>query len=353
MHPERTNNIKPISFHLQWHITERCNLKCKHCYFDKRFLENELSLSQLLRILKQYLNAIDRWGLSRENSRISITGGEPLVRKDIFQLLEKLKAHNDKCVYSLMSNGTLINRKIARKIKEFGVSGVQVSLEGIGKANDEIRGPRSFERAEKGINALLDEGVKIAISTTVTKNNVSEVHNIVEFCLTHNINFLGIRRLVPIGRGLQIRKAMLEPKQVRDLYKYIMKKNKELEKNGAKLKIMIGCEDGIFAQEKNYEPHGCNTGYYSFSVLPNGDVYPCRRLPILCGNILKDGFWNIYYKSEEIKNVRASFKAKPELCKKCPFWEKCLGGAKCISYGYFNNLTSPDPQCWRLFKKLP
>lgn len=344
--------LKPGSFHLQWHITERCNLKCKHCYFDERLLDEELSREQLLQVFKQYLDLAKEWGLSRDNNRISVTGGEPLLRKDLFWLLGKFKEHGDKLRYSLMTNATTIDKKTAEKIRLAGVSGVQVSLEGIGKANDEIRGRGSFARAEKGIRALLDEDIKIAISMTVTMNNLGEIPSLIEFCLENSIDFLGVRRLIPIGRGEEMRKKMLEPQQVKNLCRFVLRKNQELAENGKKLRIMLGCEDGLLAQDTDYEPQGCTAGYYSFSLLPNGDIYPCRRLPILLGNALKEGFWNTYYKSDEIKKLRQPEKSSP-LCKCCPSWSKCRGGAKCISYGYFGTAFAPDPQCWGLFKNLP
>jgi len=91
--------FKPKSFHFQWHITERCNLKCKHCYFEPEFLKNELSTDQLFGVFEQYLKLIKQWGLSRKNNRISITGGEPLKRKDFFELLQKFHEHKDKTRY--------------------------------------------------------------------------------------------------------------------------------------------------------------------------------------------------------------------------------------------------------------
>ena len=83
------SRYQPKSFHLQWHITERCNLKCKHCYFDEKFLKNELSLNKLFVVLDDYINLLKKWKLPREASRISITGGEPLIRNDFFEFLEK------------------------------------------------------------------------------------------------------------------------------------------------------------------------------------------------------------------------------------------------------------------------
>ncbi len=349
---EEEHKLIPPSFHLQWHITERCNLSCKHCYFNKEFTKNELSFEQLTEIFYQYLEITEKWEIPRENNLISISGGEPLVREDLFDLLGLLKKHRGKLRYGLMSNGTLITKPVAKKLKKLGIKAVQISLEGVGETNDKIRGKGSFKKAERGIDMLINQGIAVLISTTITKENLTGINELIGFCIKKGINYLGIRRFVPIGRGKAIKDKMLEPLQVRELYLSLLQKNRELQNKGIKLHIMFGCEDSIIAQEKCYEPHGCNAGYYSFSILPNGDVYACRRLPILLGNILKDGFYKIYYHSDAIKRIRASQKPS-NACQNCEFWNKCLGGAKCISYGYFGSLNMPDPQCWKIFKKLP
>ncbi|MFH1234299.1 MAG: hypothetical protein V1493_01680 [Candidatus Diapherotrites archaeon] len=81
--------FRPESFHFQWHITEKCNLKCRHCYSDPEFLKKELSTDELLALFGQYLEMIGHWGLARKNARVSISGGEPLERKGLFELLGK------------------------------------------------------------------------------------------------------------------------------------------------------------------------------------------------------------------------------------------------------------------------
>ncbi|MEM0360624.1 MAG: 4Fe-4S cluster-binding domain-containing protein, partial [Candidatus Diapherotrites archaeon] len=90
-----SENYIPKSFHLQWHITEKCNLKCKHCYSEKNF-EKELSLEQLNAILEDYIKTIELWGLSKNTSRITIMGGEPFLRKNFWIFAEKLAGFGKK-----------------------------------------------------------------------------------------------------------------------------------------------------------------------------------------------------------------------------------------------------------------
>jgi len=237
------------------------------------------------------------------------------------------------------------------KLRELEVSNVQVSLEGLEKTNDSIRGKESFERAVNGIKILLENGIDTSVSMTVTNANQHEVPAMIEFCKAKKISFLGIRRLVPLGRGEKMRGLMLSPKQVSQLYYYCYRKNFELREEKSNLRIGLGCEDGILAQNYHYKPKACSAAYNSLTMLPNGDVYPCRRLPIKAGNALEKNLGEIYYNSKELRELRNQNNAH-ELCQQCPYWIECRGGAKCASHGYFGNAFAPDPQCWRLFSEL-
>ena len=344
----------PQSFHLQWHITERCNLSCKHCYFDKKFLKNELSLVQLLKIFKSYLTLIKKWKLPRDASRISITGGEPMVRKDFFEFLEECYKNKELTRYGILINGLLLDREKVARLKDLKIDYAQVSLEGMEKANDEIRGQGTFKKIIEAVRLLVKNKIKTSISATINKRNLKDVPQLINLAENLKVNALGLRRFVPIGRGSHFKKMMLSPQETRKLYLYISKTSQKLRNQKVKLRLGIGCEDGILAQE-NLPVNGCVAGYLSLTILPNGDVYPCRRLPIYVGNVLKHSLEEIFYNSKELKRLRDPQNIN-SYCQNCPYFDKCKGGAKCVSYAYWKSMHLenpqflPDPQCWRLFK---
>jgi len=348
------HQYQPKSFHLQWHITERCNLKCKHCYFDEKFLKNELSSNKLFAVLDDYINLLKKWKLSREASRISITGGEPLIRNDFFKFLERCYQNREKTRYGILTNGILLSDEKVAKLKRFKIDYAQVSLEGMEKNNDEIRGKGTFKKIIKAVKLLIKNKIDTGISVTVTKQNLRNIPLLIKLAEKLRINSLGLRRFIPIGRGEQIKKLMLSPQETKELYLYIIKTNQKLVDQKSKLGLNIGCEDGILAQE-GYRTNTCVAGYSSLTILPNGDVYPCRRLPIYVGNVLKQSLEEIFYKSEELKKLRNP-KNMNARCQSCAYSDECQGGAKCVSYGYWKDSYIngpqflPDPQCWRLFK---
>lgn len=339
--------FKPRSFHFQWHLTERCNLHCKHCYSDPKFLKKELPFDGLAKIFEKYIAQMKIWGLDRTKARITFMGGEPFVRKDFFDILEKAYSHSEITSYGLSTNGTLINQDIAAKLKDLGINYAQVSLEGREKINDLIRGKSVFKKAVRALKILKGTGLATSISTTVSHLNIKEVPYIIKLARNLGAESVGIRRLVPIGEDKQIKNFLLVPLEVKKLYLYLLAARKK-----TKIDIGLGCEDGVLGQEGHYLPQGCSAGYLSFTVLPNGDIYPCRRLPIYSGNLLKQSFGDIYYNSKVFQELRNQNNIN-DVCRNCAYFSGCRGGAKCINYAYFGNPFAPDPQCWRIFKKLP
>ena len=347
--------LNPQYFILQWHITERCNWHCRHCYQQEDTdINKELSLENLLKVFRQYLKLIRHFGtLGPDKTRLAITGGEPFLRKDFLLFLEKIYKYNKYFFLSIFSNGSLITTKNAKELKSLGVRVVQVSLEGLEENNDIIRGEGAYQKTMAAIKILLELKMNVTISLTLTKQNVSDIPLLIRLCKELGIHTLGLRRLVPIGRGKQLKDSLLTPLELREFYIYIQKEKEELRKNAGLRFLSCGCEEGLFAQEIKRPLSHCGViDGRVVVILPNGDVIPCRRLPIKIGNVLNEDLIRIYYTSDKLKQLRNLNNAY-DLCRNCIYFDNCLSGAKCISYAYFNKISAPDPQCWRLFKKLP
>lgn len=347
--------LHPRYFILQWHITERCNWHCSHCYQEERYIKDELPLTELLRIFRQYLGLIRHLGvLGHQCTRLSFTGGEPLLRKDFFLFLERIHKYNKYFYLSVLSNGSLIDNENAHRLKSLGVRIVQVSLEGMEKNNDAIRGPGAFQKTIKAIEILVKSKMNVAVSFTLTKQNIPDISPLVKLCEELGVSRLGIRRFVPMGRGRVLQDTLLSGRELRKIYLYIEKKQRELETKNGKLKfISRGCEEGIFSQNVSRPLSFCGVvGGRTLVIFPSGDVFPCRRLPVKIGNALEEDLLTLYYDSGKLMQLRNLNNAHP-FCKRCFYFDSCLSGAKCISYAYFNKMYVPDPQCWRIFKELP
>ncbi|MFA5411396.1 MAG: radical SAM protein [Candidatus Omnitrophota bacterium] len=346
--------LRPLHFTLQWHITERCNWNCRHCYRPDEPAKKELPLKNLLEIFKQYLNLLEFLGKSGPHqARLSLTGGEPLLRDDLFLFLEKIHRHTNRFSLSILTNGSLIDKECAKRLKNLGVRVVQVSLEGATQQNDYIRSKGAFEKTVASLNALGRAGIVTVVSFTIRKSNVLDIPQLIKLCKDMRVSRLGLRRLVPLGRAQGMPAQLLSPKELRTLYLSIQKEERQLEKEKSPLMLARGCEEGIFSQETDYPTAACAIAEGRvLVVLPDGDVLPCRRLPIRLGNALEEDLVSLYYNSKVLTCLRNLNNAHP-LCKECPHFNSCLGGARCVSYAYFHNPYAPDPQCWRLFDGLP
>ncbi|MFH1338744.1 MAG: radical SAM protein [Candidatus Omnitrophota bacterium] len=350
--------LYPHYFYLQWHITERCNWRCRHCYQLESEKENkELSLGNLLKIFRQYLRLIGYFNtLGPRRSRLSITGGEPLVRNDLFDFLKKISRYNKYFFLSIFTNGSLITREAAERLKALGVRQVQVSLEGLQRNNDIIRGDGAFLKTIRAVKILVGLNVNVAVSVTLTRKNVSDIPELIRLCKRLGVRGLGLRRLVPIGRGVRLMEDMLNPLELRRVYAYIQREWEKTNRQGrghSLFRLSRGCEEGIFSREVNQPLNSCAVmDGRCLIVLHNGDVVPCRRLPIRLGNALEEDLIRIFYTSDRLRQLRNLNNASA-LCLDCSCFESCLSGARCISHAYFDKISVPDPQCWKLFKKLP
>lgn len=343
---------KPHNLTLQWHITERCNWHCKHCYQEDSIKE-ELNTEQLFDVLEQYVFMIKQYNLPDYCARLNITGGEPFVRKDFFEFAERIGHYSNMFQWGMLSNGSFLTKEVIDKLKSFNISHYQVSMEGMEESNDKIRGKGSFKKVINALKMLVDAGIQAEVSLTLTKENVKEVPALVELLDSLGVNRLGTRRLIPYGRGSALSAGLLEPEELRGYYCSVMEINKRLRRKNSKLYITIGCESGIFNEQITLkQKHYCGiVDGRIIIVMSNGDVLPCRRLPIVVGNVLKQDLFEIYYCCNKLWELRNLNNAHP-FCQKCTNFHQCFGGAKCVTYCYSNKLFIPDLQCWRFYKKI-
>ncbi|MCK4959011.1 MAG: radical SAM protein, partial [Planctomycetes bacterium] len=175
--PKKASERRPI---VVWNITRACNLKCVHCYNDSGTgkASNEVSTEQA----KKVLDDLAAFGAPS----VLFSGGEPLVRPDLFELMEYAAGTGLRVVIS--TNGTLIDADKAARIKKIGVSYVGISLDGIGSVNDEFRGVEgAFEDAVRGIRNCQNAGVRVGLRLTLTKRNVQDIDGLFGFFEKENV----------------------------------------------------------------------------------------------------------------------------------------------------------------------
>jgi radical SAM protein with 4Fe4S-binding SPASM domain len=278
----------------------------------------------------------------------NITGGEPFLHGDIFEILEELRRrHFD--VY-LLSNGTLIDAEKANFLSWVGVKGVQVSIEGPEEIHDLIRGKGSFSSSLGGIGHLLDAGIRVSLNVTLSDINSEHFRDMIALSSSLGVQSLGFSRLVPSGRGAGLLNRMLAKNRVQELYGTIF----SVKSNG--LEIVTG--DPVASQMSSIDDMsdagtvprgGCAAGVSGFTILPDGTMTPCRRLPVPIGNVRKDALREVWATSEVLGALRDKSRYSGK-CGRCRRWANCRG-CRAVAYACArakgeHDFLAEDPQCF-------
>ncbi len=351
MEEEKKLNLMPRKFTLQWHITEKCNWKCKHCFQEEKNQYEDLSLDKLLYILDQYVDLIKRWKLDRFSANLGITGGEPFLHKNFPELLKRVSEYSKFFRYAVLTNGSLLNKENIRLLQSYNVDYIQVSLEGMRKNNDKIRGLGSYKKIMKSIKMLVDELPFVRVSMVLSRSNINDLETIVDTLARILKNkeakiVFSIKRMFPHGKGAHAEDFSISRNEFADIFKRLDKINAENYKKGIGIKIVGGCEYGFLNREnlKTFGENFCEVlEGTKLNLMPNGDITPCRRLPIKIGNILENSF-ETAFNSSLVKDLR-NFSKKASLCQKCSNFSKCYGGATCIKYAKGADLNSLEEAC--------
>ncbi len=338
-------------FQVVWDITYACNLRCKHCYATAgKPLEDELTTDEALDIVDK----LDRLGVTI----IAFSGGEPLVRKDFFEIT---KYADEKGFYvAVATNGTLINEEMAKKMKENGIKYVQISLDGMRETHDSFRGIKgAFDKTVEGIKNCVKEGFFVNVSMTVTKYNYHDVPAVIELCEKLGVNWFMHYNFIPVGRGREIVEADITPEQREELLRMLYQRNKTsnislLSTAPQFARVALQC-DAEMIPTHFYNVNagerlrmlaefigGCGAGRFYFAIKANGDIQPCVFFPLKVGNVRYDDLEELWRNNRVFEELRN--KDIIEGCGTCKYRYYC-GGCRARAYNYFGDYLKPDPGC--------
>ncbi|WP_070000611.1 putative heme d1 biosynthesis radical SAM protein NirJ2 [Cellulosilyticum sp. I15G10I2] len=310
---------------ISWNTTNKCNMSCKHCYRDaKEAHPEELNTDEAKMLIEE---------IAKAGFKIMIfSGGEPLLRPDIFELIQHAVKFKLRPV--LGSNGTLISKEIAYKLKSSGAMGIGISLDSMNpiKHND-FRGLQyAWEWAVRGMEYCKQAGLGFQIHTTVMEWNYKEVLEITDFAVkmgavAHHIFFL-----VPTGRGANIEEEFLNAEQYETLLTNIVQKQKqikiEVKPTCAPQFMRIAKEQGVSFRFSK----GCLAGISYCIINPKGDVQPCAYLDIPVDNIRLNPFSEIWKTNSILQKLRTlEYEGK---CGSCIYKSLC-GGCRARA-AYYN-----------------
>lgn len=347
---------KPV---VVWNCTRSCNLKCVHCYSQSQnvYYEGELSTEEG----KRLIDAIADFG----SPVILFSGGEPLMRKDLFELIRHATSRGLRAVIS--TNGTLITPEAASRLKEFNLSYVGVSLDGTEKVNDQFRGVvGAYSRAISGIRACQNAGLKVGLRFTINRRNVGEVPAIFRIISEEGIPRVCFYHLVYSGRGSALIDEALDHAQTRAAVDKIIDLTADLHRRGEPKEVLTvdNHADGVYVYlrllRENPERadevlkllrfnEGNSSGVGIGCVSWDGTVHPdqfWRHLSL--GNVRDRNFGDIWMDTGNdllmrIKNKKQHVTGR---CAKCKWLSICGGNFRVRAEAVTGNLWAPDPACY-------
>ena len=322
--PEAQTSEQFVPLVMSWNVTRECNMKCSHCYINatEKKLANELTTMEGKNLMDQ---------ISKVSKPLLIlSGGEPLLRPDIYELIQYGASKGLKM--GLGSNGSLIDDKVATKLKEAGIATVSISLDShIPAQHDEFRGVGgAWEKAVNACKALRKNNILVQVNTTLTQQNYNQIDDIMSLAEEIGVENFHLFFLVPTGRGTKL--ADISPQKYEDMITNTFAK---VAKH--KLNVRPSCAPQFMRIAKGMGldmrqwVRGCLAGLYYCRIYPNGDVTPCPYLPIKLGNIREKSFKEIWFNSPIFKALRDPNSLKGK-CGACEYRALC-GGCRARAYG--------------------
>ncbi|MDH4101149.1 MAG: radical SAM protein [Nitrospirota bacterium] len=329
-------------YFISWNTTKRCNLKCSHCYLDAADLSgdtsNELTTDECYRL-------IDQMSEVAPGAMLIITGGEPLLRPDIYDI----------CSYSsqkgfisvLGTNGTPVTDETAARLVECGVKGVGISLDSMDpKIHDDFRKiDGCWEGAVRGMEACRTHGLDFQVQTTVVESNYNQIKDLIDFSYRAGARAFNLFFLVCTGRGQDL--TDITPEQYHATLDMLV----DIQDNYPGMMVRARCaphytRNALDSPNKEGYVTGynkpCTAGTNYCRISPEGDVTPCPYMPISAGNVRQRSFVDIWRNSplfEEFRNP--TLKGK---CGSCEISHLC-GGCRARAYAHTGDIMAEDPWC--------
>lgn len=347
---------KPV---IVWNTTRTCNLYCMHCYASaqNREFEGELTTEEGIR----FIDDVAAFG----SPTILFSGGEPLMRPDIFELSAHAASRGMRCVLS--TNGTLITDGVAERIRDAGFQYVGISLDGLRDVHDKVRGKMgSFDGALSGIRRCREFGVKVGIRFTLHRKNLEDLPGVLDLLEEENVPRFCMYHLAYAGRGDRIRKFDLDPNETRAAMVYLFQRVEDFIRRGVDKEILTvdNHADSVFLYQhlRHTQPEraeevrrllGWNGGNQSgvgiTSVDPLGNVHADQfSWHYSFGNVRDRSFSAIWPDRSHprmavLKDRQSHLKGR---CSSCRFLDMCNGNLRARAESYFDDFLAPDPACY-------
>ena len=330
---------------LQFHITGRCNLRCKHCYRTEGNAE-KLSYGDVISVIDQFRSLRTRYNAAhgiKKRGHINLTGGEPFIREDIAKIIGYIDRHNSELTYAVLSNGSFIDEEMTELLKQTKVSFAQLSIDGDRKRHDALRAPGDYDRVFATAQRLEAAGIRTYISFTANRGNYKYLPKVARKCRKAGITKLWSDRLVPIGTGEQMIDKVIADKELPGYIRTLQKAQGNRFTKKLYPKTQVAMNRALQFLNTDGAIYSCSAGESLITVDEFGQVMPCRRMLVVCGDVFSQSLEDIYYGNPVFCELREH--TVPKECRHCLFSYLCGGGAKCQSHAMYGTYRKADYAC--------
>jgi radical SAM protein with 4Fe4S-binding SPASM domain len=328
-------------FHFQWHITNLCDLRCKHCYQDDFSKKSDLDWAGLEKVCDNLLDTLREWG---RTACVHLTGGEPLLKADLFPLLAHLDRHPMVEELGIITNGLSIHQEMMKRLSGFSkLKKIKISLDGTdAETNDSIRQKGAFGRVMQNLPLIKEAGrFEVLFMFTAMKRNFRNLPSLFKLCQHKNIDGLIIERFIPLGRGREVMDEVLSKDAWKETVEMLVDfiSTEEAERSLLPYQaFQVRFSEG----EPELLGAPCVIGVDGLCVMPDGSVFPCRRFPVSIGNLLNDALRKIWEESDLLEKLRRKENLKGK-CGSCGI-DDCRG-CRSLALALAGDYLEEDPHC--------
>lgn len=339
-------------FAFQWHITEACDQRCKHCYIyalGSHAKFQEMAIEDMMTVIENcqtFCKKADRLPY------MYITGGDPILHPQFWTLARLLKMAD--IPFAILGNPFHLTPEVCTKLYDYGCRKYQLSLDGLKETHDRIRRPGSFDETLAVIPYLREAGIDVAVMTTVSRWNYKEIPELVDVVVKNKVDIFAFARYCPDADS---KETCCSPDEYHWLMEQCWEKFEQYKDSDTTFNLkdhlwtLFQYEKGLFNPNEypddGYVYDGCNCGNCHLTILSDGAVYACRRMKSKVGNALTDDLYDLFTSAEYDKyRTYENF----EKCSKCELLRFCRG-CPAVAYGFHGNMYAPDPQCWKEIKE--
>jgi mycofactocin radical SAM maturase len=312
-----------------WEISLRCNLRCIHCLSDSgRAADQELSHGECLHLIDQLTDL--------KVFQVNIGGGEPFILPNFIDLLGY--SHEKGLVTCVSTNGTLMDRSLAKRLSGLKMLYLQVSLDGASAdVNDAIRGKGTYKKIIGAMDSLAGEGIRFSINTVLTRTNFSQLDTLRDMAAAYGAE-LRVSRFRPSGRGKDCKDRLGPTTDQLETFAEWLNEHDRIRTGDS-----FFCLTSENRRQKGLDM--CGAAKMTCCVSPSGEIYPCAFLqegPFLAGNIRENTFKDLWDHSAIFIRMRT---LDVSSCMDCYRFESCRGGCPAMAYHTYNDIGMPDPEC--------